>query len=55
MKRFVTALTMAAVLSVCSTTVSAAAPVNGQNYVDVKIQHRKPLSSRGSSLGGSSP
>ncbi len=34
MKRFVTALTMAAVLSVCSTTVSAAAPVNGQNYVD---------------------
>lgn len=34
MKKFVTILTMALILSVFSTTVIAAAPGNGKNYVD---------------------
>ena len=34
MKKFVAVLTMVLIFSVCSTTVSAACPMGGRNYVD---------------------
>ncbi len=34
MKKFVALLTMVLIFSVCSTTVSAACPMGGRNYVD---------------------
>ena len=34
MKKFVAVLTMVLIFSVCSTTVSAARPMGGRNYVD---------------------